>query len=129
MHKCIEECIEKYAMFTFKAVYYYATNKRPATIKCRQRDLGSQKCWFDFSNSLLIPVYQIRNYISHDYIWTCTKIYKNNSKILIPDSRIVWILLVIPLIPGAINVIRNRGGLLGYQTMNLLALVLSFSIF
>ena len=52
-----------------------------------------QECWLDswlhFSNSLLIPVYQIRIYVSHDDILRMyTKIYRNNNKSLILDSRI-----------------------------------------
>ena len=54
--------------------------------------------WFDSSNSLLILVYQVRIYISHDTILrACTKIYRNNSGNLISDSRITKILLAVPL--------------------------------
>ena len=70
--------------------------KGSATINSHWRD--SESCrilawfldsWFHSSTSLLILVYQIRNYISHDSILrACTKIYRNNSGSLILDSRI-----------------------------------------
>ena len=46
--------------------------------------------WFDSRDSLLILVHQIKIYISRDNILqACTKIYRNNSGSLIPDSRIM----------------------------------------
>ena len=44
--------------------------------------------WF-----LLIPDYQIRIYIPYDNVlWMCTKVYRNNSENLIPDSRILLVI-------------------------------------
>ena len=65
-----------------------------------------QESWLDS----LFSVYQIRICMSRDdSLPTCTEIYKNNSKSLIPNSRITQISL---LIPKAINVSQNHDGIL-----------------